>query len=309
MTINNWKIFYMFLCLSLSVLNYFIFKYLYESPRWLHTNGYKDKCLEVLTKIAISNNIEKEWLDFKQNNPDIILSIGSTKNKRPQIKSEIGIKTILNSKSSKYKFIYSIVIWFCAACCFFGIILYLDIMKGNFFENAILVFLGELLVEVFCGKLADVFGRKIICLISAGLGTIFFGFYIFFSSQFSGPMLMGSMMGFAGVFLTLSIITSEIFATQIRGITFSYCILTTRISTITIKLFGLFMTKRMIDITFISCGMIAFIITLKYIPETLNQKEKDFLSEDSGSIISGRDSFNISILYNDSLKIDHLEKV
>ena len=308
LTINNWKIFYIFLCISLSILNYFIFKYLYESPRWLYANGFKDKFFEVLTNVSILNGIEKEWIDFKKNNPDIISSLFSLNNKRPQKKNDIGIMTVFNSKSSKYKFIYCIIIWFCSACCFFGIILYLDTMKGNFFLNAILVFLGEFISENFCGKLTDIYGRKTINLIAVFLGTLFFGLYMIFPSQFSGITLMVSMMGFAGVFLTMAIITSELFPTQIRGITFSYCILTTRISTICIKIFGLFMNNTMINLTFLSCGIIAFLVNYKYIPETLDEKLKDFLSEDSGSILSGRDSFNKSLLYNDSIRIDLLDK-
>ena len=61
--------------------------------------------------------------------------------------------------------------------CFYGIILYLDQMKGNFYINAILSFLGELIAELSGGKLMDIYGRKIVTVFFLYIGTGFF-FYM-----------------------------------------------------------------------------------------------------------------------------------
>ena len=70
--------------------------------------------------------------------------------------------------------------------CFYGIILYLDQMKGNFFINAILSFLGELIAELTGGKLMDIYGRKTISVLLMLIGTVFFILYEILPKEFSG---------------------------------------------------------------------------------------------------------------------------
>ena len=108
MTINNLKTLFIILFICLAIFNYYLFKYFYESPRWLHSRERKKECLEVLANVARFNNIEKEWNLYQKNNPEIIQLIGSKKQDYNQNGNKFG-------------------------ACFYGIILYLDEMKGNFF--------------------------------------------------------------------------------------------------------------------------------------------------------------------------------
>ena len=181
MTINNLTILFWIIFISLIIFNYFLLKYYYESPRWLHSMGKKEECLEVLTKIAKFNDIEEEWNLYQRNNPEIIELIGTKKVGNNDMNNHenkhYGLIQILKIESQKLKFIITLTVWTLTGFCFYGIILYLDQMKGNFYQNAILAFLGELIAELTGGKLMDIYGRKIITVSLMYIGTAFFLLY------------------------------------------------------------------------------------------------------------------------------------
>ena len=284
MTINNLTYLFWIICISLIIFNYFLLKYFYESPRWLHSKGKKKECLEVLTNIAKFNNIEEEWNLYQRNNPEIIELIGSKKvdnneNNNNENKN-IGFIYILKIESQRFKFINTLAVWTLTGLCFYGIILYLDQMKGNFFLNAILSFLGELIAEVTGGKLMDIYGRKIITVGLMYIGTTFFILYEILPEKYAGLTLFFSMMGFAGNFACLAVLIDETFVTEIRGTVLSDCFIMDRIVPIIIKILGLYLNKRIIDIIFILSGLGSAFLTNKYFSETLGKKPKDFIYED-----------------------------
>ena len=283
MTINDLKILFYIIFISLIIFNYFLFKYFYESPRWLHSQCKKKECMEVLTNIAKFNQIEEEWNLYQINNPEIIELLGTKKvddgNNNLQNK-HIGFIQILKIESQRLKFINTLIVWTLTGLCFYGIILYLDQMKGNFFINAILAFLGELIAEVTGGKLIDIYGRKIITVSLMYIGTFFFILYEILPAKFSGITLFFSMMGFAGNFACLGVLIDETFVTEIRGTVLNDCFIMDRMVPVIIKLLGLFINKRIIDIIFILSGLGSAFITNKYFSETLGKKPKDFIYED-----------------------------
>ena len=173
MTINDINKLFIVIFISLIIHNYFSFKYLYETPRWLHSQGRKKECLEVLTNVARYNNIEDEWNIYQKNNHEIIELLGSKKDISFE---KYGFFQILKIESQKYKFIYSLIDFGLSGVCYFGIVLYLDQMKGNFFINAILTFFGEIVAELSVGFLMDIYGRKkmTVLLMIFGMGFFFF---------------------------------------------------------------------------------------------------------------------------------------
>ena len=88
--------------------------------------------------------------------------------------------------------------------CYYGIILYLDKMKGNFFINAIFTFLGELISELIGVYLTDKYGQKKGSNTIDANWNIFFILYDLLPQQFSG------------------IIVNKTFVHEIRGTVISY---------------------------------------------------------------------------------------
>ena len=146
MIINEWKYYYIYATISLSLFTYYTLKYLYESPRWLHSMEKREECLQTLDKIAIYNNCEKEWKNYKFNNPQIIYTIGKKDsesiNQVNNNKHNYSIYEILLLKSQRKNIICCIILCFISSYCYFGIVLTLDTMKGGFFENSIWLYSG-----------------------------------------------------------------------------------------------------------------------------------------------------------------------
>ena len=182
-----------------------------------------------------------------------------------------GFFQILKIDSQKYKFMNSLLVWTLTGNCFYGIILYLDKMKGNFFINAIFTFLGELIAELIGGYLTDKYGRKKVTIQLMLIGTFFFILYDLLPQQFSGITLFFAMMGFAGNFTCLGILVNETFVTEIRGTVISDCFIMDRLVPIFIKLLGIFVSNKVVDLFFITSGLCSAYITYKFFDETLGR--------------------------------------
>ena len=280
MTVNNLKIFFITFCFCLTIFNYYLFKYFYESPRWLHSQCRKTECLEVLNKVAKFNNIENEWISYQNKNPKIIELIAAKNPINVTNNNKLGFFQILKIESQRYKFIHSLLVWVMTGNCFYGIVLYLDKMKGDFYLNTIFTFSGELIAEIICGYLADKFGRKIVTIYLMLIGTIFFILYDILPQQFSAITLFFSMMGFAGNFICLTILVNETFVTEIRGTVISDCFIMERLIPIFIKSLGLFLNNHIIDIFFILSGSGSAYLTYIYLEETLGKKVKNTIMEE-----------------------------
>ena len=89
-----------------------------------------------------------------------------------------------------------------------------------------------------------------------------------------------SMMGFAGNFTCLSILLNETFVTEIRGTVISDCFIMVRLIPIFIKLLGIFLSNKLIDIVFILSGLGSAYITYKSFNETLGISPKNTILEE-----------------------------
>ena len=248
----------------------------------LHSQNRRIECLEVLDKVSKFNNIENDWLIYQKDNPKIIELIGTKSNKHSeQTNTNVyGFLKILKIDSQRNKFINSLLTTILTGNCFYGIILYLDKMKGNFFFNAIFTFLGELIAELAGGYLTDKFGRKKVSIYLMLFGTIFFILYDILPEQFSWITLFFSMMGFAGNFTCLSILINETFVTEIRGTVLSDCFIMDRLVPIFIKILGIFLNNKILDIIFILSAIGSAYITYKGFNETLKKKKKNTILEE-----------------------------
>ena len=283
---NNWRLLFLITSVIHSYYTYITIKYFIESPRWLHSIGNEEGCISAITEVAFFNDRIQQWNDFQKNNPDIINKLGTTflekegekniNNKNNNNKT-YNLFHILQFKSQRATFIKMISISVVCAYNYYGIILNLGKMKGNFYLNSIFAFLGEFTAEIISGKLADKFGRIKIFTLSCLIGTIGYILYLI-SPYFKFLFVFLAMMGYSGTFNVMAIYIPEIFPTKIRNITFAYISLLSRLSPICVPILTQVM-PNIIDYTFILCGIIYGLIGIT-LEETLGKKILDIIPEE-----------------------------
>ena len=64
LTINNWRLLFLFTTLIHVISTFFILKYLPESPKWLYSKGKINEAIEVMKQIATINGKENEVQTF-----------------------------------------------------------------------------------------------------------------------------------------------------------------------------------------------------------------------------------------------------
>lgn len=171
--------------------------------------------------------------------------------------------------------------------CFFGIILNLGRMEGNFFTNSIFAFTGEMISESSTGYLSGVYGRLNVMKYSAYLGSTCFLLYMFVPHSIGFIMIFASMMGYAGIFNVIAVYSPEIFPTPIRGITCSLLLLICRFSPLSVPpLTQIFQDN--VNYVFIIAGYISAIFCY-FLEESLGKPLPDVIPEEVG-----KDSFLMS---------------
>ena len=271
---NNWRYLYVITCLIHCYYTYITIKYFIESPRWLYSVGEKGKCMNALSEIARYNEREDEWNKFKVNNSHFFEQQNNSQNENNK---SYTILEILQFKSQRNTFIKITIIMVCASYNYFGIILNLGKMKGNFYLNSIHAFLGELVAELLSGKLADKYGRIKIFILSCIVGTIGYISYLL-SPSYKFFFIFTAMIGYSSIFNTICIYTPEIYPTKIRNIAFSYSTFISKLSPICVPILTELM-PNLIDFSFILCGIIAGIIGLN-LEETLGKTLIDIIPEE-----------------------------
>ena len=299
---KNWRYLYLITFISHSFYTYYILKYFIESPRWLHSKGFKNECIEALTELAIFNKNEDKWNDFKNKNEELINKIGTPyldknenvkdKNKNSELKNKnYTIFDILRFKSQRTVFIKVTIIIACSSYIYFGIILNLGKMKGNFFLNGIFAFLGELCSELIVGELADRYGRIKIFKFCFILGTFGFISYLICPDFLKFLFIYISILGFAGFWNIMTIYSPEIFPTKIRNITFSYASFTGRVTPSLVPILTKIMPE-IIDYTFLFAGIVSGFLGIT-LEETLGKKIMDIIPEEVEEL---RNSFKMELI-------------
>lgn len=299
---SNWRYLYVITVITHCFYTYYIFKYFIESPRWLHSKGFKEECVQAITELAIFNGTEKQWFDFKNKNEELINKIGTPyldkegstndKIKNEKLKDKnYTIIDILRFKSQRSNFIKITVIIACSSYIYFGIILNLGKMKGNFFLNGIFAFLGELSSELVVGELCDRYGRIKVFKYCFIIGTFGFVSYLIVLDSLKFVFIYISILGFAGFWNIMTIYSPEIFPTKIRNITFSYSSFTGRITPMLVPILTKVM-PQIIDYTFLFSGIISGFLGIT-LEETLGKKLMDIIPEE---VEEYKNSFKIELL-------------
>lgn len=271
--VNNKTLLFFIIFASHAYITYLSFTSFTESPRWLKAQGRKDDCIKTLEEIARQNGRLKEWDDFLKSGVNIFDEITETKKEK-----NYSVIQILSYPSQKKKTFILCYLWMGVALNFFGIILNLSKMKGNYFRNSIFAFIGETVGDVSSGYIADKFGRVKVIRFGSLFGSIFFLLFIFSSGFVCSVFLFLAMISFASLFNVITIYTPEAFPTTIRSTMVGFLFFLMRISPIAVGPLNSVLGETM-DYVFCVCGFIIFICSF-HLVETLGVPLPDDIPEE-----------------------------
>ena len=250
-----------------------------ESPRWLNACGRKKEALDVFRNIAEQNNRLKEWEEFLSKNSDKFLNKEKTDDENNENKeNNHTFLEVMSYPSQRNKILLHAYIWFAFSYCFFGIILNLGNMKGNFFSNSFFAFFGEMISEIASGYVAQYCGRVQPMKISFFAGSIFMIMKYFVSNFLSALCLSIGMFSYAMGSSIISIYSSESFPTVIRGLVCSYFLIVDKVAPIPVVPLSQLVGNDIVNLIFIIIGIIGG-ISCYYIEETLGKKLEDQIPE------------------------------
>ncbi len=315
--INNWRIFFGFTATLHIITTFLALYYFTESPKWLFSQAKFEECINVLNTISLYNNTNTQWKDYLLKNKGNIFNLKNTvnvlKKKMTTNVNHISIFKIITYPSQRNKILILILLWYGSSFCFYGIILNLNKLEGDFFLLSILAFLGEMISEVISGYLADFYGRVFVLKYGGFLGGIGFAIYKIVPEKLKAILIFFSMFGFAATFNVIYIYTPEIIPISIRGTMCEFLFLLSRFAPFCVPILTE-LIGHLIDVVFIVFG-IFYGFSCFGLEETLGKDLNEeipeissFISKDDSntesdgfsyfSLISGNDIIEMSFSYS-----------
>ena len=274
MFINDYILICAIFFVAILLLTFFCHKYLLESPRWLLSKQKNDELIQVFEEISIVNETHIDFDVFLKNNKDIF-----SENKSDIYKKTYSIFEVLKYKTQRNNAFLLLFIYFSISFIFYGIILNLGKLKGNFHANSIMVFLGEAISCYFSGRLIDLCGRLIILKYSLFYGSIFlFAYNLSSSNLLRAIFLFLSMIGYSSHNSIIGIFISETFPTCIRSMMYSYL----KFFSLLGPLFVPYASHKLghgVNYFFILFGFIGYIMCF-YLEETKGKELQDIIPEE-----------------------------
>lgn len=182
--------------------------------------------IKVFESISRINNKQKDFDNFLKNNKNIFKDheeINQNKFNENNYKKSYTFFEILKFKSQRKNALLLLFIYFSISFCFYGIILNVGNLKGNFHANTFMIFLGESISAFYSGKLIDIYGRLKVLKYSLFIGSFFLLVFGFMSSNIARCFfLFLSMIGYTSHYSMIGVFISETFPTCIRSMMYSY---------------------------------------------------------------------------------------
>ena len=289
--INNWRLLFLVTTIINGVVAFCVIRYFTESPRWLIANGRKEECVEVMRNISQLNGTTKDLEAFLKNNKNVFE--GNNFNSKASNKgNHYSLTEILSFQSQRKNFLVLSFLWFSSCYCFYGIILNLGRMKGDFFSISIMAFAGEGVCELLTGYVSGIFGRLSLMKYGAYSGSIGFIFYLILPKSLGSICMFISMGGFAACFNVLYIYSPEVFPTPIRGTCCNILFLLSRISPLFVSPLTSLLGNN-IDYVFVIFGLVGG-FSCNFLKETLGVPLSDEIPEEIGKgdgLLSALSSF------------------
>ena len=278
--INNYKILCSLFFITISLSSFFCHKYLLETPRWLLSQKRYDELIKVFESISRINNRQKEFDNFLKNNKHIFKDQEEINQKKfNENKKSYTFFEILKFKSQRKNALLLLFIYFSISFCFYGIILNVGNLKGNFHANTFMIFLGESISAFYAGNLIDIYGRLKVLKYSLFIGSFFLLIFGFMSSNIARCFfLFLSMIGYTSHYSMIGVFISETFPTCIRSMMYSYLKFFSRFGPLIVPYLSQILGDK-INYSFIISGFIGYLLCF-FLEETKGKELQDCIPEE-----------------------------
>ena len=150
-------------------------------------------------------------------------------------------------------------------------------MKGNFYQNSLLSFFGEMVAELLSGYLAGIYGRTIILKLGGVIGVLGFLGNKLSLYKLKPLFLLISMMGYSSTFNVLYIYTPEIIPSKIRSTVCGAIYFCGMVAPSFVPFLKTFFVNTFENL-FIIFGL-SYSIACIYLKETLGKENNDIIPE------------------------------
>lgn len=286
--INSYKILCSFFVFGLVIIAFYCQKYLYESPKWLYSKKKIDELLLVYKNISIFNGTQKKWENYYNQNKDSIFieeGVENQNNYNKDNKSNNDDKKtytffeVLKYKSQRKKTFMIIYLYFASSFCYYGVLLNLAILKGNFYANSIMIFLAISIASFFSASLIDIYGRLNVLKYSILFGAIFLLIFPYIKSNLILCFILFlSMIGYNAHYSIIPCFISESFPTCIRSLMVNYTKFFSRFGPLLVPLISQKFRGNENNL-FIIIGFISFVFCF-FLEETKGKELEDRIPEE-----------------------------
>lgn len=261
---------------------------LMESPRWMMMNGHVDEAAALLSRMGRRNGKEDEGLDVKlramlaQAGGGGGHGVAATETDVPvdQTPKE-NLRTVFSHTRLRKLLLQNCYLWFAVSTMYYGLNFLLSDIQGNFYLNAILFSLVELMGVVLAMLVVEKIGRRgvlLVCLVSSSLCLLVSGLSDSRALQRSAAVT--GKAGISAVFALLYLFSSEMQPTTVRSQCLALCSTCARAGSLIAPVISSLasVSQFLPFLIFGGLGSIAFLTSLT-LPETGGQRLADSCEE------------------------------
>ena len=262
-----------------------------ESPRWMVMNGHVDEAVALLVRMGRRNGKADDSTEARlramlaQQQGGRAAAAAAAAGAEPEGAAarppQENLGTVFSHARLRTLLLQNCYLWFAVSAMYYGLNFLLSDIPGNFYLNAILFALVELVGVVSAMLVVDRIGRRgvlLVCLVSASLCLLVSGLFDSKALQRSAAVL--GKAGASAVFALLYLFSSEMQPTSVRSQCLALCSTCARVGSLIAPVISALagVSQFLPFLVFGGFGSLACLTSLS-LPETGGQRLADTCDE------------------------------
>ncbi|KAF5730597.1 hypothetical protein HS088_TW19G00189 [Tripterygium wilfordii] len=283
---QSWRELYIATSIPSLLFLFLVLPFISESPRWYLIRGRTSDAMDLMQTIAKANgNHLPDGVMLALDDETINTSITHQQNFKEELDSREAITgsliDVIRSPMTRSRLLLAVAINFLCTIVYYGISLNVVNLETNLYLNVLLNAVAEMPAFAITAVLLDKFGRK-----PLAIGTMWFsGVFCLIGMMIRSVgiwkvvrMFCGVMgiFGMAGTYNLLTVYTTELFPTMVRGAALG-CVAQAAQTGAILAPFVVVLGGGLPFLVFAICGILGGVLAF-YLPETLNRPLYDTMA-------------------------------